>query len=199
MKWVGITGSIGTGKSTVSSIIKNLGYPVLDADKIAQEQLKKNTVGYEEVLKVFGSVILDSENEIDRKKLSAKVFGSPEILKKLENIIHPLVQKEVENQKVKLKEQGFKVAFYDVPLLFEKKLQDRFDEIILVACDPQKQIERIRKRNTWSDEEIQKRIQSQIPLGEKIKMSRYIIYNNYDLETLKKNTEQLLQEIIVNS
>lgn len=198
MKWVGITGSIGTGKSTVSTIIRNLGYPVLDADKIAQEQLKKNSVGYEEIIKIFGSGILDSENEIDRKKLSAKVFGNPEILKKLENIVHPLVQKEVEGQKAKLVQQGNRVAFYDVPLLFEKKLQDRFDEIILVACDPQKQLERIRKRNKWSDEEIQKRIQSQIPLGDKIKMSRHIIYNNFDLETLQKNTTNLVNEILAD-
>lgn len=196
VKWIGITGSIGTGKSTVSQIIREMGFEVLDADKIAQEQLRKNSAAYPQIVKLFGQDILSAEQEIDRKKLSQKVFGNKENLARLEEIIHPLVQSEVEASKKIFKSRGDKAAFYDVPLLFEKKLQGRFDAVLLVACDPAIQIERIKKRSSWSDEEIVKRLKSQMTLADKIKLSSYILYNNSDLVSLKKNTKEMLNKLL---
>lgn len=196
MKWIGITGSIGTGKSTVSQIIREMGFEVLDADKIALEQLKKGSSAYPQIVKLFGQEILSSDNEIDRKKLAQKVFGNHENLTKLEQIIHPLVQSDVEAKKNIFKSRGDKIAFYDVPLLFEKNLQTRFDAVLLVACDQDIQIERIKKRNSWSDEEIMKRLNSQMPLKDKIKLSTHILFNNADLQSLKNTTIDLVNKLL---
>lgn len=196
VKWIGITGSIGTGKSTVSQILREAHYEVIDADKIAQQQLMKTSSGYQKVVNLFGSEILNTNNEIDRKKLAEKVFKNKQLLSDLESIIHPLVQIEVERLKKIFENRGDVAAFYDVPLLFEKNLQNKFDAVLLVATDPQVQLERIKKRSGWTDEEINKRLNNQISLAEKIKKSQYIIDNNHDLERLKKNTLDMVQKIL---
>lgn len=196
MKWIGITGSIGTGKSTVSQFLRDEGYEVVDADKIAQAQLQKSSAGYQKIIKYFGDEVLNSQKEIDRKKLAEKVFNNKANLHQLEAIVHPLVQAEVEGLKSLFQKRGDRVAFYDVPLLFEKNLQDKFDDILLVASDPQVQLERIKKRNSWTDEEIKKRLSLQIPLIEKIQKCQYIIYNNHDLERLKQDTRDMIHKIL---
>lgn len=196
MKWIGITGSIGTGKSTVSQFIREMGFEVLDADRIAQDLLRKNSAAYPQIVQLFGQDILSEDKEIDRKKLAQKVFGNKENLTLLEEIIHPLVQLAVEEKKKLLQSRGDKIAFYDVPLLFEKNLQDRFDAVLLVACDPEIQIERIKKRNSWSDEEITKRLNSQMTLKDKIKLSTHTLYNNSDFLSLKNSTVQTVNQLL---
>lgn len=196
MKWIGITGSIGTGKSTVAQIIRQLGYMVLDADVIAKNQLAKNSQGYQQVLTTFGDEILTTDNEIDKNKLAKIVFNNKVELQKLENIIHPLVQKEIQKIKSEQSAKGAKALFYDVPLLFEKQMQSQFDEVILIAAEEKNQIQRIKTRNNWSNEEIAKRLSSQMKLEEKRKLSRYVIENDGDLISLQKQIELLLSKII---
>lgn len=196
MKWIGITGSIGTGKSTVAQIIRQLGYMVLDADVIAKNQLAKNSQGYQQVLATFGDEILATDKEIDKNKLAKIVFNNKVELQKLENIIHPLVQKEIQKIKLEQSAKGAKALFYDVPLLFEKQMQNQFDEVILIAAEEKNQIQRIKTRNNWSNEEIAKRLSSQMKLEEKRKLSRYVIENDGDLISLQKQIELLLSKII---
>ncbi|NUM57490.1 MAG: dephospho-CoA kinase [Bdellovibrionaceae bacterium] len=196
MKWVGITGSIGTGKTTVSNLIRSLGYRVLDADLIAKEELQKNSLGYQQIVKQWGSGILGFHEEIDTKKMAQIVFSQPEQLRVLEAIIHPLVQKKVQQIKKESEFRGDLILFYDVPLLYEKKLQNQFDEVILVVASPSIQVARIKKRSQWTDEEIQHRLQAQMSLEEKAKYKNIVINNDEGLPELEIKVKEIIKKII---
>lgn len=193
MRWIGLTGGLGTGKSTVSESLRKAGIPVVDADRIAKEVVEKGSPGLQQVVQAFGPDILNSQGEMERTRMAGLVFSDPKKLQKLESILHPLVQAEVRSQRQWLEDQHHTWAVYDVPLLFEKNLQAQFDEIILVTCDEAQQWERIRKRNGWKDEEIQKRLQAQWPLANKQKLSHHILENNGTLEQLEKKVATLVQ------
>ena len=196
MKWVGITGSIGTGKTTVSNLIRGLGYQVLDADLIAKEELQKNSQGYQQIVKQWGSSVLDVHEEIDKKKMAQMVFNQAEQLRILEAIIHPLVQKKVQQIKKESELRGDLILFYDVPLLYEKKLQDQFDEVILVVTSPSTQFERIKKRNQWSDEEIRNRLKAQMSLEAKAKYKNIVIDNDEGLPELESKIKETIRLIL---
>ncbi|MCK6597565.1 MAG: dephospho-CoA kinase [Bdellovibrionaceae bacterium] len=196
MKWVGITGSIGTGKTTVSNLIRSLGYRVLDADLIAKEELQKNSLGYQQIVKQWGSGILGFHEEIDTKKMAQIVFSQPEQLRVIEAIIHPLVQKKVQQIKKESEFRGDLILFYDVPLLYEKKLQNQFDEVILVVASPSIQVARIKKRSQWTDEEIQHRLQAQMSLEEKAKYKNIVINNDEGLPELEIKVKEIIKKII---
>ncbi|MFN8846045.1 MAG: dephospho-CoA kinase [Bdellovibrionales bacterium] len=193
MLWYGLTGGLGTGKSTVASLIRSHGIPVIDADRLAKEVVEKGSIGLERVRQAFGPDILNSQGELDRLKMAEIVFAKPDQLLKLESIIHPLVQEAVHQQKNWLKDQDCPWAVYDVPLLFEKKLKNQFDGIITVTADEQQQIDRVKKRNAWNDEEILKRIRVQVPLAVKVKESDYVINNQGSLTDLEKQVASLVQ------
>jgi dephospho-CoA kinase len=193
VKWVGLTGGLGTGKSTVAGLLLKLGIPVIDADRLAKQVVEPGSQGLAKVIQVFGPEILSSSKTLDREKMAGLVFSDPKKLKQLEEILHPLVQEEVRHQKKWLMDQHTPWAVYDVPLLFEKKLQAQFDSILLVTCSKEKQWERIRKRNHWNDQEIQKRVDSQLPLKDKIELSHHILQNDGSLEDLQKKVATFVQ------
>lgn len=193
MKWVGLTGGLGTGKSTVSRLLMSHGIPVLDADIIAKQVVEPNGPAYLGVVQAFGPDIVRADKTLDRQKLAQKVFGDPAALLKLEQLTHPFVQDEIHRQRQWLADQGTLWAVYDVPLLFEKNLQDQFDYIILVTATAQQQLERVKLRNAWSDEEILKRIQAQRPLKDKEAMADYVLRNDADQPALEKKVATLVQ------
>src|SRR4051794_13154392 len=122
MLWVGLTGSIGSGKSTAAKILREMGYSVLDADQAARQALSPGMPAEAEVLKLFGTS--------ERRALGKIVFSDPAKLLQLEQLIHPYVKKEVLKERQQLEQQGAEVAFYDVPLLFEKQMEKDFDLIL---------------------------------------------------------------------
>lgn len=193
VKWVGLTGGLGTGKSTVAELLLKSGIPVIDADRIAKQVVEPGSQGLAKVIQVFGPGVLSSSKTLDREKMAGLVFNDPKKLKQLEEILHPLVQEEVLNQKKWLVDQHTPWAVYDVPLLFEKKLQTQFDSIILVTCSKEKQWQRIRERNHWNDQEIQKRLDSQLDLQEKIQFSHHILQNDGSLAELEKKVATFVQ------
>lgn len=196
MKWIGLTGGIGTGKSTVADILRRRSYQVIDADQIAREALETNSPVFSDVVRVFGPVILDDSGCIQRAKLAEIVFNEPSKKIELENIVHPFVQKKVQELKMLLAKEGAIVAFYDVPLLFEKKLQGQFDKTIVVSCEPEIQLQRIQKRNPqWSAEEINSRVLSQLPLITKVEKADYVIDNNGNLNELESQVEAVLESL----
>jgi len=121
MKWFGLTGGIASGKSSVSQILKNEGFAVVDADAIAREVVEAGSPGLSAVKTHFGTEILKPDGSLDRKKLGQVVFGHPEKLLQLESILHPLVKQETLRQRNDHQAKGRDFVFYDVPLLFEKK------------------------------------------------------------------------------
>ncbi|MBC7457965.1 MAG: dephospho-CoA kinase [Bdellovibrionaceae bacterium] len=178
MKWIGLTGGIATGKSTVTGLIESRGFTVIDADRISHEMTQLAQPGYVEILSHFGSDILDASLRIDRKKLGQIVFSSPEHKKVLENILHPLIQERVQELKDHHEVHGASVLFYDVPLLFENNLTVQFDSVVMVWCQEDIQLQRLMKRNNLSQAEAQTRMQAQMPMTDKIRKSNYCIDNS---------------------
>lgn len=191
MKIIGITGLIASGKSTVSNYISKK-YTIIDADGLSRQLTKKENIGYFAVVQEFGCDILDHNNEIDRKKLANIVFSDKSKLNILNNVLHPLIFYEIDKLIHKCSDS---ILFLDVPLLFETNLYKKCDEIILICCRKDIQINRIIKRDLRSYDESIKIIESQIDNDYKIKNSDYIIQNNEDLDTLYKKIDVVLDMI----
>ena len=194
MKWVGLTGGIASGKSTVAEILRNLGYVVIDADIQSRLASQPGTPGFKEIVQTFGEEILSSGGEIDRRKLGMIVFSDKKKRDQLESILHPRIQDSVRKEKARLSKEGIHLAFYDIPLLFEKNLEKQFDLTVLVLATPGKQVERMRTRNSLTEDEIRLRLNSQLPMFEKEKRADVIISNNGSLEELRIGVEAFLEE-----
>jgi dephospho-CoA kinase len=188
MKWIGLTGGIACGKSTVSLRLRDAGYPVIDADTLAHQVVAPGTSGLKSVLSEFGADLLTPEGLLDRRKLGQRVFGHPDRLRALEEILHPLIRKETERLKQNYLESQTPIVIYDIPLLFETKAEHSFDKIVVVTCTKGQQKERLQRKTQLSEEEIDMRIASQIPLPYKEERADFIVYNN-------KNEQHLLSEI----
>lgn len=192
MLWIGLTGGIATGKSTVAELIKERGFSVIDADKIVHKLLEPRQKAFDEVVKLFSEQLLDKNQCIDRKKLGEIVFQDPEKLIILENILHPKVQDQVKQERLELEKADHRLSFYEVPLLFEKKLQNQFDRTLLVTCDITTQKHRLMSRENISSDDAEKRIALQMPLDQKLKFSDDVIDNNKTLDHLKMQVDKLL-------
>lgn len=195
MLWIGLTGSIGSGKSTVSELLQKRGIPVVDADQLARQVVHPGTAGEKQVLQAFGTKVADANGHLDRKKMAAVVFSDSEKLKLLESIIHPLVQQENQRLRKELKQAGHKMAFYDVPLLFEKKLEAQFDALVVVYADLEICIQRVMGRNQWTRAEVEARIRNQLAIEEKIKKAHWTLNNNGTRHELDLAVEKMLQDI----
>lgn len=191
MKWIGLTGGIACGKSTVSRALQQSGIPVIDADEIAKEVVQVGSPGLRSVVTSFGQQVLGPDGSLDRRVLGKIVFGHPDLLNKLEGILHPLIRLETERRREELEKRGERLAVYDIPLLFETKAQDQFDYIIVVSCTKEQQKERLRRRNNLSETEIEERIGSQLSLSSKEKEADYVLFNNRDEQHLIKEIERL--------
>jgi dephospho-CoA kinase len=192
---MGLTGSIGSGKSTVASILRQKNIPVLDADQIAKDVVQPGSPGEAKVLQHFGPAIADDKGHIDRKKLAGVVFSNPDQLLALENIIHPLVQAHVQQERKSLAKRKHKMAFYDVPLLFEKKLESQFDGLAVVFADLETCIQRVVARSSWTRAEAESRIRNQLAIEEKIKKSHWVVNNSGSLSELEQQIEKLIHDI----
>ena len=203
MIWVGLTGGIASGKSTVAEIFASLGVPVVHADRLAHQALAKGSEGARRVRERFGDAVFDSDGNIDRAKLGAKVFGPSHQAARedLEKIIHPEVRKAAESERRKLEAAGVAFAIYEIPLLFEKSLEENFDVIVTVAVSPQIQVERLITRqapgqtNPLDREAAHARIASQLSQDQKVQKSDYVIWNDSDLNHLKIQTERIAREL----
>lgn len=195
MKWIGLTGGIATGKSTVSKILQKSGYNVIDADQISHEIMQKDEEGYILVAREFGTKVLNEAREIDRKKLGNLIFNNLEMRKKLEKLLHPIIQRRVEELKKNLESKGTFVAFYDVPLLYEKNLEGQFDSVVCVASSALNQLERLKKRDGLPTVDAIARINSQLPIAEKSGRADHVIWNDGDLNDLEFQVREFLTKI----
>ncbi|KYG66027.1 dephospho-CoA kinase [Bdellovibrio bacteriovorus] len=180
MKWIGLTGGIASGKSTVSQRLRELDFQLVDADEIARGVVQKGSPGLKSVLEKFGHELLDPEGHLNRRKLAQYVFDDPFKKLELEAILHPLIRAEVKRQREVLASQGHSLAIYDMPLLVESQAQAQFDKVVVVTCTLEQQKQRLRSRNQWTDKEIEGRLQAQVPLKEKEKYADFIVRNDKD-------------------
>lgn len=191
LQLIGLTGGIGSGKSTITNWFKQKGIPVMDADAIAHSLVYPGSPAWQAILVQFGQSILNPNHSLNRQKLASLVFSSPKAKKQLEHILHPLIQQEMLRQAILLKQKGHSIILYSAPLIFEANLQHLFDAVILVTCTTKQQIERICKRDGLSQQEAIARIESQMPLSEKKKHTPYQIDNSGSLAETKQQLERL--------
>lgn len=178
---VGLTGGIGSGKSSALEAFEKAGASTISLDQIAHEQAKPGREGYGAIVRAFGKNIILASGLIDRRALGEKVFKSPAALKKLERATHPIILREMERLVASMKG----VVVVDVPLLFEKKLQKHFDATVLISCDPAAQLRRVTKRDRFTPMEARRRIKAQLPLAAKRKLADHTIDNDKDIAALR--------------
>lgn len=178
---LGLTGGIGTGKSSALKAFESRGAATICLDQLAKEQAKPGREGYRAILRAFGPCILNEDKSINRALLGRVVFGDERARLGLERATHPLILKEMRRLIGRLKG----LVIVDVPLLFEKKLQKNFDATMLITCKPRRQLQRIIKRDGLTSREARLRIKAQMPLDEKRRMADVSINNDGSIEDLK--------------
>lgn len=193
---VGLTGSIGTGKSTVTKYLLERGYKVIDADKISRDVVKKGEIGYFKLIDYFGKEIIDKEENIDRQKLSKIVFSDKEKLEKLNSILHPVIIDKISELENVYKNKGEDIVFIDAPLLIETKLYENVDKVVLITADEDIQIKRIIKRDNIDETKARKIINAQMSFEEKRVFADFILKNNESRKKLFESLEIILQELV---
>lgn len=193
---VAITGNIAGGKSFVQNYLAEKGYKVFDSDEVNHFLLQNDVEVIDEVKKLFfGFDILDTDGKLSRNKIGKIVFADIKMKNKLEKILHPKIFKRLDE--LTKQNESEKVVFVSVPLLFESKIENKFDKIIFVSAFETIRLERLIKRNSYDREYAEIRIKSQEGEEEKIKKSDYVIYNNSDFESLKAQINNVLKELAI--
>lgn len=195
MRIVGLTGGIASGKSSVSNLFKANDIPVVDADLVARDILKKGTGGWKKVVKAFGEGILQPDGEVDRPKLGQIVFSNPEKRKLLNRLLAPYISSGIFYEILKLWMKGFKVIVLDVPLLFEAKMDKWTKPIIVVWVDPETQLQRLMLRDRTSEDDARNRINAQMSLDLKRTKADIVVDNTGSLEDLKEKFQSVLFEV----
>lgn len=189
---IGLTGGIASGKSTVSNFFKELGVKVIDADIVARE-ISERKATIDEICNIFGRDILDENGRIVREKLRERVFQDKRLVQKLNSIIHPQVIEYFKERKDENRED--ELLIFDVPLLYEAKMNTLCDKVIVVGVDRKKQIERVIQRDGSSEEVARNIIANQMSLDDKIKRADIVIMNDGTLEELKGKVLKVYKEL----
>ena len=191
MKLLGLTGGIGSGKSTVASIMASLGACVVDADVLARQAVAPGTEALSLIIEHFGHEVLDTNQALNRRELGRRVFADPSARQTLEHIVHPAVAALAAAAFQHAREKGVLLAVYDVPLLFENHLENSFDKTAVVWADLSHRRRRLSQRDALSEEEINDRIAAQLPLEDKVQRADYVINNNGSVEQTARLAEIL--------
>ena len=185
---LGVTGGFGSGKSTVSGILKTYGAELIDADKLAHGCIASQGKCYKRLIRAFGSKILKNDESIDRAKLGKVVFGNKKLLRRINNIIHPEVIKEIK-KRIERSKSG--VIVLDVPLLIESGLKGLVDKLIVVKLKRDEQIKRALRKCALKKSDILKRINSQIPLRVKSRLADFVIDNSGSITKTRKQVGEI--------
>ncbi|NFT93757.1 dephospho-CoA kinase [Clostridium botulinum] len=192
---IGLTGGIGTGKSTISNIFRNENFNIIDADIIAREVLQKNSEILDVIRSEFGSGFFDWRGEFRRKEFGNHIFKFPKQRVRYESIIMPYIKQEINNALSVYEKKGKKVVIIDAPTLIENNMHKEMDYVILVCAENSTQIKRVRDRDNLSKVEVVSRINSQMSLTEKKNFANIIIDNNGDLIETQKQVYDLIDYI----
>ncbi|XP_068161783.1 dephospho-CoA kinase domain-containing protein [Antennarius striatus] len=189
---VGLTGGISSGKSTVSSMLRELGCPIIDADVVARKVVEPRTPAYSRIVAHFGSDVLLENGEIDRKKLGQIIFVDEEKRRLLNAITHPEIQKAMLKQILFYFIRGYRYVVLDVPLLFEtRRLTQFLNHTVVVYCDPATQLSRLMQRDGLTQEEAEQRLAAQMPLNEKRGLANHVIENSGSREDTHRQVLRL--------
>lgn len=193
---IGLTGSIATGKSTVTNMLKELGAFVIDCDKTARDVVAPGTRGLAKIEEAFGKEAIAADGFMDRVYIGDLVFRNPEMKKRLENILFPLIFEALNEELLCLEREGATpVVFLDMPLLYEVKYDSYVDEVWLVYVPFEVQLSRLMKRNGYTKEEALLRIYSQISVDKKKSLAQQVIDNSGTLEDTKEQVRSLWERL----
>ena len=194
MRVIGLTGGIASGKTTVSNLFKISGVPVIDADLVARQVVEKGTDGLTALVNRFGEGILNTDGTLNRTELAKRMFSEEVIRSEVNDILQPLIRQEITSRMKAYKDQREELIVLDIPLLFEMHYENFCDDIIVVAVSVETQIARLEKRNGYTRQEALERIQSQMPLEEKVKRATIVWSNEGTLQDLEQKVHQWLLE-----
>ena len=196
MLTIGLTGGIASGKSTASALFQDLGVPVVDADLIAREIVKPGTPALKEIATHFGAATIRPDGTLNRDLLGQIVFKNPKKRKILNAITHPRIASLGQEKLDELCQQGHHYAIYDAALIVENSLQHHLDRLIVVWVHGPVQLARLIKRDHITSSAANRRIASQFPLSEKIKVADYLIDNSDSLNRTESQVREIHQKII---
>jgi dephospho-CoA kinase len=192
---IGLTGGIATGKSSVAKILHRQGVAVISSDELAHQAIAPGGPAYAQTTAEFGPEVLSSDGKINRRLLGEKVFKDRAARERLEEIIHPIVIKEIQKQLKRYSESGAQIVVVEAPLLFEVGLTELFDYIWVVSASYERQLQRLMKRDRLTEIEAKQRIAAQMSLAEKEKRADAVIINNNGLDSLEGQVSTLIRTL----
>ncbi len=195
LKLVGLTGGIGTGKSTVARMIRDMGVPVIDADVLARQVVEPGQPAYQEIKAAWPQVV-NAKGEIDRKKLASQVFAHANERKRLEDITHPRIMQMVQDQSDQLFRKGYRLAFLDAALLVETGLHRRLGGLVLVTASEAQQITRGMGREGCTPSQARARMRAQLPMEAKRRVATAIIDNSGDEAATRAQVQDLVRKLL---
>lgn len=196
---IGLTGGIGSGKSTVADLLSSEGFLIIDADQIAREIVEPGQPALAELVEAFGPEIIKKDGSLDRPGLAAKAFVDPEHTALLNSITHPRIAEETARRFAEAEANGTKVAIYDMPLLVDKGLDRGMDMVLVVDVNVEERVRRLVEKRGLGEEDVRRRIDSQVPDEVRLKAADVVIDNNGSLDDLKENMKNVIAEILTRS
>jgi dephospho-CoA kinase len=194
MLLVGLTGGIGSGKSTVAELLAERGAAVIDADDLARRAIAPGTEGFDRVMETFGRDILGPDGDIDRSRLAAIVFGDPTWLRALESIVHPEVARLYSEALEPFRDTD-RIVVYSVPLLAERGLAEGFDVVVVVVSDIDRRIERLMRDRGMTPEQVRERAAAQLSDEERARVADVLLDNDGEIERLTPQVDRLWNEL----
>ena len=197
MKVIALTGSFGTGKSTVDSLFLKHGVPYLDSDSIAHELTQPHSMAWSEIVDIWGNTILSKDLNIDRQKLAKIVFSSGSDRETLESILHPKIMKILQKKIEEHRKQKTPLLIVDIPLFFEIGWHetDWFDYILLVSSKSKQQMARLIKTGHWNEKDIKQRLKVQWPLEQKKALADFVIDNSGSIQETEQQVCAILERL----
>jgi len=194
---IGLTGGIASGKSTVSAMFKELGCYVLDSDAITRELFEPGTSVNAAVAQRFGPRVVAADGSIDRKILGEMVFGDPELRLALNSLVHPAIKQRQSEFLNRLEASDPRaIGIVEAALMVEVGTYSDYDRLIVVTCSPAVQRERLRARSALTNEQIESRIASQMPMEEKVKVADFVIDNSGDIEDTRRQVKKVQSQLL---
>ncbi|MDN5740980.1 dephospho-CoA kinase [Corynebacterium casei] len=194
MKIIGLTGGIGSGKSTVAQLFVEEGFPLIDADVIAREVVAAGQPALQELADVFGADILEPSGELNRQLLAQRAFADRETTDKLNAITHPRIQQRTQELFDAYREKDVEAVIYDMPLLVDNGLDRAMDWVIVVDVAAEERIRRLVEYRGLEEEDAQRRVKAQIPDGLRLAAADSVIDNNAAIDNLKPQVDQLISD-----
>ncbi|MCA9603572.1 MAG: dephospho-CoA kinase [Polyangiales bacterium] len=195
---VGLTGGIASGKSSVARLFAELGVPVVDADQVARDVVKKGTSGYREVVTAFGAEVLRDDGELDRAKLGERVFADAAARGRLNAITHPRIAAESASRIAAAAKPGTPYVMYEAALLVENGLAGMFPALVVVTAPPELQLSRLIARDGFSEGEARARIAAQLPTEKKVAVATHVIENAGSIHELRERVREVHEAILAS-